>query len=96
MARHHTISTRNRISILAGSIVACVFLAPRILGGFSPPLSTLLDQPAWLFREILRTLFTLLDLQVISTFIFGESCLVLHLLQLSATLTPLLCIFSHR
>jgi hypothetical protein len=94
MARHHTSLTRNRISIFEGAIVACALVAPRILGGFQSTFCPLLDQPPWLSLEILRTLFTLLDVLPVLTFIFGESCLVQHLLQLSATLSPLFCFIS--
>ena len=86
--------SRNRKPILGVADVGFVFATFCTLGGAAVEACSLLGNTAWVASTVLRSVILLAGWQAESAYLFEDSRLLQHLLQIAASIWPLLCVLA--
>lgn len=84
------IYSRNRKPILGVASVGFVFATFCALGGAAAQACSLLGNTAWVASTVLRSVILLAGWQAMSAYLFEDSRLLQHLLQIVSSIWPLL------
>ena len=76
---------------IVGFVLATLFCK---LDGATAQECNLLDKTVWVALEVLRTVIMLADWQALSAYLCEDSRFVQHLLQIGASIWPLLCVMA--